>query len=228
MQAALLRAPRQLPVEMTTPPSYRKVNPADAPILLRGADLAVDEPLGAERLRREPDLADALDARRRGAGQRLRPEALRGARAGAARRARRAQHHARRAGQGAEARPTPTRRSARSTARARRSPSRPTGSCATRPSSPSSSSPAATARRCGWRTWPTSRTASSRSRPRAAFNGERSITLAVQRQPDANTVRSVDAIKAALPGFQAQMPQSVRIRSRSTTARSRSATRSTT
>ncbi|HUL68527.1 MAG TPA: efflux RND transporter permease subunit [Burkholderiaceae bacterium] len=33
VQAALFRAQRTLPVEMTTPPSYRKVNPADAPIL---------------------------------------------------------------------------------------------------------------------------------------------------------------------------------------------------
>jgi len=34
VQAALLRAQRRLPIEMTTPPSYRKVNPADAPVLL--------------------------------------------------------------------------------------------------------------------------------------------------------------------------------------------------
>ena len=33
VQAALLRAQRRLPVEMTVPPSYRKVNPADAPVL---------------------------------------------------------------------------------------------------------------------------------------------------------------------------------------------------
>src|SRR4249920_623207 len=33
VQAALLRAQRQLPQDMTVPPSYRKVNPADAPIL---------------------------------------------------------------------------------------------------------------------------------------------------------------------------------------------------
>jgi HAE1 family hydrophobic/amphiphilic exporter-1 len=33
VQAALLRAQRALPVEMTTPPSYRKINPADAPII---------------------------------------------------------------------------------------------------------------------------------------------------------------------------------------------------
>ncbi|MDI9333792.1 MAG: efflux RND transporter permease subunit [Cytophagales bacterium] len=34
VQAALLRAQRTLPPEMTNPPSYRKVNPADAPVLL--------------------------------------------------------------------------------------------------------------------------------------------------------------------------------------------------
>jgi HAE1 family hydrophobic/amphiphilic exporter-1 len=34
VQAALLRAQRTLPVEMTQPPSYRKVNPADAPVLI--------------------------------------------------------------------------------------------------------------------------------------------------------------------------------------------------
>jgi HAE1 family hydrophobic/amphiphilic exporter-1 len=34
VQAALLRAQRALPDDMTNPPSYRKVNPADAPVLL--------------------------------------------------------------------------------------------------------------------------------------------------------------------------------------------------
>ena len=38
VQAALYRATRSLPAEMTTPPSYRKVNPADAPVLLIGLD----------------------------------------------------------------------------------------------------------------------------------------------------------------------------------------------
>src|SRR5207237_1982028 len=33
VQAALLRASRSLPIEMTSPPSYKKVNPADAPII---------------------------------------------------------------------------------------------------------------------------------------------------------------------------------------------------
>ncbi len=43
----------------------------------------------------------------------------------------------------------------------------------------------------------------------ANFNGETSITLAILRQPDANTVAVVDRVKAALPAFKAQMPQSV-------------------
>lgn len=34
VQAALLRAQKRLPIEMTVPPSYRKVNPADTPILI--------------------------------------------------------------------------------------------------------------------------------------------------------------------------------------------------
>ncbi len=34
VQAALLRAQRRLPIEMTVPPSYRKVNPADTPVLI--------------------------------------------------------------------------------------------------------------------------------------------------------------------------------------------------
>ena len=45
----------------------------------------------------------------------------------------------------------------------------------------------------------------------ASLNGETSITLAILRQPDANTVKVVDAVRAALPGFQAQLPQSVRM-----------------
>ncbi|HWH85088.1 MAG TPA: efflux RND transporter permease subunit [Burkholderiaceae bacterium] len=45
----------------------------------------------------------------------------------------------------------------------------------------------------------------------ASVNGESSISLAILRQPDANTVKVVDAVRAALPGFKAQLPQSVRM-----------------
>ncbi|MBD0271726.1 MAG: efflux RND transporter permease subunit, partial [Acetobacteraceae bacterium] len=42
VKAALTRALRRLPIDMTIPPSYRKVNPADAPVVLlalTGGDL---------------------------------------------------------------------------------------------------------------------------------------------------------------------------------------------
>ncbi|MDK2124574.1 efflux RND transporter permease subunit [Parachitinimonas caeni] len=42
-------------------------------------------------------------------------------------------------------------------------------------------------------------------------NGERAIVLAVMRQPNANTVAVVDAIKAALPRFRSQLPGSVKL-----------------
>ena len=38
------------------------------------------------------------------------------------------------------------------------------------------------------------------------FNGERSIVLAIQRQPDANTVAVVDSIKDKLPALRARHP----------------------
>ena len=41
------------------------------------------------------------------------------------------------------------------------------------------------------------------------FNGRRSVTLAVQRQPGTNTVAVVDAIKALMPQFKQQLPASV-------------------
>ena len=44
------------------------------------------------------------------------------------------------------------------------------------------------------------------------INGERAITLFVYRQPGTNTVAIVNAIKAALPELSAQLPQSVQLR----------------
>lgn len=43
-------------------------------------------------------------------------------------------------------------------------------------------------------------------------NGERAITLSVQRQPGANTVATVDAIKGTIPTLTAQMPSSVQLK----------------
>ena len=41
------------------------------------------------------------------------------------------------------------------------------------------------------------------------FNGTRSIVLAIQKQPDANTVAVVDGVRAKLPSLRAQIPPSV-------------------
>ncbi|MFC3677544.1 efflux RND transporter permease subunit [Ferrovibrio xuzhouensis] len=43
------------------------------------------------------------------------------------------------------------------------------------------------------------------------YNGKRSITLAIQRQPDSNTVEVVDRVKALLPEFRAVLPAQVNL-----------------
>ena len=45
----------------------------------------------------------------------------------------------------------------------------------------------------------------------AWFNGTRGVVLAIQRQPGTNTIEVVDAIKRILPSFQAQLPPSVEL-----------------
>jgi HAE1 family hydrophobic/amphiphilic exporter-1 len=55
------------------------------------------------------------------------------------------------------------------------------------------------------------------------FNDSRAIVLAIQRQPDANTVEVVDMVRAKLPQLRAQVPPSVRMQplfDRSTSIRS--------
>ena len=43
------------------------------------------------------------------------------------------------------------------------------------------------------------------------FNGKRAVILGIQRQPGANVVEVVDAIKAILPGLRAQIPESINL-----------------
>ncbi len=43
------------------------------------------------------------------------------------------------------------------------------------------------------------------------YNGDRSVTLAIQRQPGANTVATVDSILSLLPGFAETLPPSVKL-----------------
>jgi HAE1 family hydrophobic/amphiphilic exporter-1 len=44
------------------------------------------------------------------------------------------------------------------------------------------------------------------------YNNEPAITLAIQRQPDANTVEVVDAVKALVPIFEAELPAAIQLR----------------
>ena len=48
-------------------------------------------------------------------------------------------------------------------------------------------------------------------RTAASYNGQRSIILAIQRQPNANTVEVIDAIRKLLPQFKTQLPESIEI-----------------
>lgn len=48
-------------------------------------------------------------------------------------------------------------------------------------------------------------------RANGSLNGERSIMLMLQRQPDANTVAVVDAVRALMPRFEEQLPKSIKI-----------------
>jgi HAE1 family hydrophobic/amphiphilic exporter-1 len=43
------------------------------------------------------------------------------------------------------------------------------------------------------------------------YNNDRAIVLAIQRQPDANTVAVVDSVRARLPQYQASIPPSIRM-----------------
>jgi HAE1 family hydrophobic/amphiphilic exporter-1 len=49
------------------------------------------------------------------------------------------------------------------------------------------------------------------NRVASLFNNERAIVLAIQRQPDANTVAVVDQVRAKLPAFKEQVPAAIRM-----------------
>ena len=210
VQAALLRAQRSLPVEMTTPPSYRKVNPADAPVLfisltspsLNPADLNdYAEHLILPTLSTLDGVAQVNinGAKRFAVRVRVLPDAL------AARNISLDELGKALAAANANS-PVGTLEGAKQTLTLQANKqlrnaaefaelivsSRGGNSVRLRDVAQVEDS------------YESVRTA-------ASYNGERSIFLSIQRQPDANTVKVVDAVKAAIPGFRAQLPQSVSI-----------------
>jgi HAE1 family hydrophobic/amphiphilic exporter-1 len=210
VQAALLRAQRTLPLEMTVPPSYRKVNPADAPVLfialtspsLNPSDLNdYAEHLILPTLSTLDGVAQVSinGAKRFAVRVRVLPDAL------AARNisldelssALRAANVNTPVGTLEGARQTLTLQANRQLRNAAEFADL---IVASRGGNPVRLRDVANVED----SYESVRTA-------ATFNGERAIFLVVQRQPDANTVKVVDAVKATMPGFRAQLPQSVAI-----------------
>ncbi|MEP7099138.1 MAG: efflux RND transporter permease subunit, partial [Burkholderiales bacterium] len=211
VQAALLRAQRQLPIDMTVPPSYRKVNPADAPVLL----IALTSPSMnladlndyAEHLI-SPSLS-TLDGvaqvniygqKRFAVRVRAQPEALT---------ARNISLDELNAALRAANVNTPVGTLDGQTQTLTLQANKQLKNAAefselivsNRGGNPVRLRDVAQVED----SFETVKTA-------ASLNGETSITLAILRQPDANTVKVVDAVRAALPGFQSQLPQSVQMR----------------
>jgi HAE1 family hydrophobic/amphiphilic exporter-1 len=214
VQAALFRASRNLPIEMTTPPSYRKVNPADAPIIfvtLTSPSMALSElnayadNLIAPTLSTLPGIAQIqVNGQKRFAVRvRVRPDAL------AARNL--AMDDIANALKAANANtPVGTLDGARQTLtiQANKQMTRaaefakiiiaqlPNGSTTRLEDVAEVEDSVESTKTASW------------------INGERSITLQIQRQPDANTVATVDAIRATIPGLVAQMPASINLQIR--------------
>ena len=210
VQAALFRAQRTLPAEMNAPPSYRKVNPADAPVLL----LAMTSPsMSMSELNEfaENLIAPSLSTingvaqvsifgqKRFAVRIRVRPDALA---------ARGLTMDELRAAVGTANANTPVgtldgpRQTLTIVANRQLASAREFGNLivATRGGAPIRLRDVADVQ-----------DSVETARTFASFNGEPSITLAVQRQPDANTVEVVDRVKAMLPRFETQLPASIQM-----------------
>ncbi|MCV2358107.1 efflux RND transporter permease subunit [Paucibacter sp. TC2R-5] len=210
VQAALFRALRSLPTEMTTPPSYRKVNPADAPVLL----IALTSP--AINLSELNDFAENLLTPSLSTIDGVAQVAIYGQKRYAVRikvnndllgQRNITLEELQTAIRGANAN-TPVgvldgnRQTLTIQANKQLRNAKEFGSIviASRNGSPIFLRDVAEVQD----SFETTKSFSN-------FNGERSIVLAVQRQPDANTVKVVDAVKAMLPRFAAQLPASVQM-----------------
>ncbi len=210
VQAALLRAQRTLPVEMTTPPAYRKVNPADAPVLL----IALTSPSlvlsdlndYAEHLI-SPTLStlagvaqvNIFGPKRYAVRVRVNPDSL------AARNITLDELGAALKSANANT-PVGTLDGQRQTLTLQAN--RQLQTAAEFADIIVSAKNGSVVR---LRDVATVEDSVEVVKTAANYNGEPSITLAVLRQPDANTVQVVDAVKRSIPGFRSQLPQSVRL-----------------
>ncbi|MEO7055247.1 MAG: efflux RND transporter permease subunit, partial [Caldimonas sp.] len=210
VQAALLRAQRQLPQDMTVPPAYRKVNPADSPVLflaMTSPSLSLSdlndfaEHLISPTLSTLPGVAQVniYGQKRFAVRVRVQPEALAARNISldeltSALRAANANTLVGTLEGPAQTLTLQANRQLRSAAEFAEL------IVSNRNGNPVRLREVAQV----VDSFETVKTA-------ATFNGETSISLAVLRQSDANTVQVVDAVRASLAGFQSQLPQSVRI-----------------
>ncbi len=210
VQAALLRSQRSLPQDMTVPPSYRKVNPADAPVLfiaLQSSSMNLSdlndyaEHLIAPTLSTLEGVAqvNVYGQKRYAVRVRVHPEAL------AARNI--SLDELTRALTAANANtPVGTLEGSRQTL---------TLQANRQLRNAAEFADLIVASRGGsdvrLRDVATVEDSYETVKTRATLNGETSISLAVMRQPDANTVKVVDEVRAAVPEFKAQLPASVKL-----------------
>ena len=213
VQAALLRAQRSLPIEMTTLPSYRKVNPADSPIIfltLISPSMALSElnsyaeNLIMPSLSTLPGVAQVdINGRKKFAiRMRIDPEAAasRGLTLDDVSAAVRAANANTPVGTLEGARQTLVITANRQLTRAAEFSNLIIASTAAGPV------------RLGDIALVEDSVESVKTASWA--NGERAITMSIRRQPDANTVTTVDAIKAMLPRLAEQLPPSIEIKLR--------------
>jgi hydrophobic/amphiphilic exporter-1 (mainly G- bacteria), HAE1 family len=208
VQAALLRAQRGLPQDMTSPPSYRKVNPADSPVLfiaLTSPSLAPTELQDFAEHLISPALStidgvaqiNIFGAKRFAVRVRVNPEALAARNLGLDElsTALRAANVNTPVGTLEGPRQTLTLQANRQLRNAAEF-----GELivATRAGGAVRLKDVASVEDSveSLKTW-------------ATLNGDTSISIAVYRQPGANTVRVVDAVRAALPELRNELPQSV-------------------
>ncbi len=210
VQAAIARTQRRLPAEMTTPPSYRKVNPADAPVLLLSlssptlplsqlndfAETAVQPKVGTL-----PGIAQVqiYGSQKYAVRVQVDPNAL------AVR------------GIGIDELQKSLTAANANTPVGTLSGERQQLVLAANPQLPN----AAAFRDLivAWRNGAPVRLGDVASvldsveniRTASWHNGTRAIVMAVQRQPDANTVEVVDRVRALLPTFRAQLPPSAKV-----------------
>jgi HAE1 family hydrophobic/amphiphilic exporter-1 len=210
VQAALLRAQRALPADMTSPPAYRKVNPADSPVLFIGMtspSLAPTELQDFAEHLISPALStvdgvaqiNIFGAKRYAVRVRVNPEALAARNIGldelsTALRAANANTPVGTLDGDRQTLTLQANRQLKSAAEFAEL------IVANRAGGPVRLKDVASVEDSveSLKTW-------------ATLNGDVSISIGVYRQPGANTVHVVDAVKAALPQLQRELPQSVTI-----------------